>query len=132
MKPIDVMRFRASGGAVTLTNYLVSVVSPGGGSVTFGMLSDGTTTGDTSGWYLPTTSGVGTGRWVILTATGGTLSVSGSATGSRIQLSTNPSWTGTYSGTSVRFRSFTVEIYDASSGGNLLGSGTLTLEVEGI
>lgn len=134
MKPIDVIRYRGVAGAtggVTLTDYSVSIFSSGGGSVTFGMLSDGTTTGDASGWFSPPAAGVGTGRWVVITSTGGTLAITGSAVGSRIQLSTDPSWTGTYSGSAVRFRTFSVEVYDASVGGNLLGSGTLTLEVEG-
>lgn len=132
MKPIDVMRYRNPvTGAAALTNYFVSLTAPGGGSVTFSMLSDGTTTGDASGWFSPPAAGVGTGRWAVITSTGGTLAITGSAVGSRIQLSTDPSWTGTYSGSAVRFRTFSVEVYDASVGGNLLGSGTLTLEIDG-
>lgn len=120
----------AGAGAVNLKAYGVALTATGGGSVTFTMLSDGTTSGDAQGWFDPPTTGAGTGKWVILTSTSGTMTVSGTI-GSRVQLSTNPSWTGTYAGGSVRTKTFTVQVYDAATGGNLLGSGTLSMEIDG-
>lgn len=112
--------------------YSVGIAAAGGGSVDFGMNSDGSTYGDAAGWYSIITSGIGTGKWVIVTPTGGTLSVSGDAFGTRLELNVTRSWTGSYAGSSNRFADFTVQIYDAPTGGNLLASSTLHLEVDGV
>lgn len=119
-------------GGVVLADYSVVLYQSGGGEITFGMNSDGSAYGDPlyDAWYNPITTGVGTGRWVLLTSIGGALSVSGTI-GSRVQLSTNPFWTASmYSGL-VRSRTLTMQVYDAASGGNLLGTGSLYFEIDG-
>lgn len=118
-------------GAFTVGSYSVSMSSPGGGDVTQSFNDDGSTSGDSAGWYSPPTAGIGTGKWIIFTQTAGTLSCSSAALGSRVQLNSIVSITGSYTGASNRSATITVEIYDASSGGTLLDSGTLTLEVDG-
>jgi hypothetical protein len=115
----------------TVGAYSVYLVNSGGGSVNFSLLSTGATSGDTSGWYTPITAGIGTGKYAVVTSTGGALTMSGAALATRLQISTNPQWTGTYSGASIRSRTLTVQVWDAPSGGNLLDSGTLYLEVDG-
>jgi hypothetical protein len=115
----------------TVGAYEVYLVNSGGGVVNFSLLNNGATSGDTSGWYVPITTGVGTGKYAVVTSTGGALAMSGSALATRLEISTNPQWIGTYSGAAIRSRTLTVEVWDAISGGNLLDSGTLYLEVDG-
>lgn len=121
---------KVAAGAVALADYVVALYQTGGGNITFSMSSNGSTSPDTSGWYSPITTGAGTGKWVILTSVSGALSVSGTI-GSRVQLSTNPFWTASMSSGLVRNRTFTVQIYDAATGGNLLGTGSLYFEIDG-
>lgn len=119
-------------GAVSLGAYSVGLTSLGGGSVSFSLSSDGTTSPDTQGWFTTAPqTGVGTGKWVIFSQTGGIMSTSSPAIGSRIELTSTVTITGTYAGSAVRFANFSVQIYDAASGGNLIGSGTLYLEIDG-
>jgi len=122
-----------SGGVVALENYSVVTSSPGGGSVTFSMFPDGTTGGDTQGWFSPRpTPNVGAGKWVVLTDLGGGLTMSGSALGARLELNTQRQWVGTSVGFLIlRLRNFRVEIWDAAVGGTLLATGSLELEVDG-
>jgi hypothetical protein len=121
-----------SGGVVVLENYSVVISSPGGGSVTFSMLPDGTTSGDTQGWFSPRpTPNVGAGKWVVLTDLGGGLTMSGSALGTRLELNAQRQWVGTNVGSTPRLRNFRVEIWDAAVGGTLLATGSLELEVDG-
>lgn len=122
----------APAASVAVKNYSVTLGASGGGTVEFSMSPDGTTSPDTQGWYTVPTVGVGTGKWVIFSQTGGTLSCSGAAIGSRVQLSSAVTVSGTFSGTATRSATFNVQIYDAASGGTLLGSGTLYLEVDGL
>lgn len=119
-------------GAVSLGAYSVGLTNLGGGSVSFSLSSDGTTSPDTQGWFTTAPqTGVGTGKWVIFSQTGGVMSTSSPAIGSRIELTSTVTITGTYAGSAVRFANFSVQIYDAASGGNLIGSGTLYLEIDG-
>jgi hypothetical protein len=122
----------AGGGAFTVGSYNNTLAAPGGGEVTQTFAADGATYGDNAGWYSPPTTGIGTGKWIIFTQTAGTLSCASSALGTRVQLSSNVSITGSYFGSANRSATITVEIYDASSGGTLLDSGTLQLEVDGL
>lgn len=83
-------------------------------------------------WYAPETPGAGNGKWIVVTKTGGAQSTG--LEGVRIPMSapldysifkdsgTNQSNFASYNGT--------LQIYDAATGGNLLGSGTLTLTGE--
>lgn len=119
-------------GALTVGAYSVGVASPGGGEVQFSMAADGATYGDNTGWYSPPTSGIGSGKWVKFTQTGGTLSCTGAALSGRVQLNATVTITGSYFGSANRFADFTIEVYDASSGGTLLDSGTLNLSVDGL
>lgn len=96
--------------------------------------SDGTATdsnGATDNWFIPTTAGAGTGRYVILiplTTNGGT--EGGGARNTRIQLSTNPFFNLSSSTIGSHDRSYTVQFWDAPSGGNMLSSGTMHLYLE--
>lgn len=118
-------------GALSLGPYSISLSAPGGGDVTQSFGTDGATYGDGGGWYSPITAGIGTGKWIIFTQTAGTLSCSSPALGTRVQLNSLVSITGSFTGSALRFATITVAIYDAPTGGTLLGSGTLTLEVDG-
>lgn len=119
----------AGGGIINGASYEVYSYTPGGGTVAFTMQPTGATEGDPQGWYSPITPGIGAGKWVLLTETGGNLPMSGSAIGTRIELNVVRSWVGT-SSTGVKFKDFLLEIFDAPSGGNLLASSTLHLEID--
>jgi hypothetical protein len=118
-------------GAFTVGTYWIGISAPGGGQVTQSFGDEGSTYGDGAGWYSPLTAGIGTGKWIIFTQTAGTLSCTSAALGTRVQLTSLVSITGEYFGSASRFATITVEIYNASTGGTLLDSGTLTLEVDG-
>jgi hypothetical protein len=118
-------------GAFTVGTYWIGLSAPGGGQVTQSFGNDGATYGDSAGWYSPLTNDIGTGKWIIFTQTAGTLSCTSAALGTRVQLNSLVSIMGEYFGSASRFATITVEIYNASTGGTLLDSGTLTLEVDG-
>jgi hypothetical protein len=82
-------------------------------------------------WFDPTTSGIGASYWVYVSPTIGTFT--SGTTGSRLQLSTPRAYTcETTGGTITRVKSVTAsyEIWNASTGGSIVGSGTITLQSE--
>ena len=79
-------------------------------------------TGTASDWYSPVTGGIGTSYWVQADITSGPALSSGTV-GSRLQLSSNRKWESQLEAVTA----LELNIYDASSGGNLLGTNTLTL-----
>lgn len=102
-------------------------------TVSFSMNSDGTCTASEFGspayWYDPITTGIGASYWVIVTVTSGT--VSSGNVGSRVSLSSGQTWTATTIGTAMsrsRIVEGTVQIWDASTGGNKVAEGTFYLE----
>ena len=118
---------QSNNGILNIGDY---AVYSNGLSVEFSMLSNGDTSGDSSGWYSPSSSGIGSGKWVILTATAGNMAMSGSTIGSRIELSSDRSWVGNISAGQIKFKNFTIEVWSEAAGGIMLDSGSLNLECE--
>jgi len=83
-------------------------------------------------WSSPTTAGIGSSYWLLVnTPSSGTFTTG--TVGSRQQLNAVRGYTATTTGISqVRSKSVTAtyEIWDASTGGTQVGSGTITLSAE--
>lgn len=82
-------------------------------------------------WYSPRTSGIGSSYWMeySVSGTGGTIS-GGLVAGTRYALSASRSVGVSKAGVGDSERIFTISIYDAASGGTLLGTHTFTATVE--
>lgn len=83
-------------------------------------------------WYDPITSGAGNGKWIVVTKVSG-LNTTG-LEGVRIPMNAEVNYSifspETFTQSNFATYTGTLAIYDAASGGNLLGSGTLTLTGE--
>lgn len=82
-------------------------------------------------YFDPTTTGIGSSYWLLVTATSGTFT--SGTTGSRLQLSSSRAYTCQTTGAGiVRIKgvSASYELWDAASGGNIAGSGSITLYSE--
>ncbi len=95
----------------------------------------GTVTGNDDvqpNWFSPTTTGIGVGYWVLVNApTVGSFTTG--TTGSRVQISSEPLYSATTTGSATGRQAeaqATYEIWDAASGGNIAGSGSITLFAE--
>ncbi len=99
------------------------------GACAFGFNSNGTcyVTGLPAGpvnWYTPTTVGAGNTVWIEATLSSGN-TPSGSALGTRLQLNAARGWDFSAAN---RYCVLTIKFYDAASGGNLLGTNTLSMD----
>lgn len=120
--------------AKTLKTVVTTSTDQSTASLSFN--SDGTVTGTESNlgagtWHSNPAAGLGTSYWVIVTITSG--AVTSGTVGSRVQLTGGTSWTATTTGTATRrIKSVvgTFELWDAASGGNMVSSGTLTLDAQ--
>ena len=90
----------ASGGG--FAGPTSSVTAPSGGSASISFSTNGTTTFGGSGgvptgtqpnWHTPTTTNIGTSRWIRIDLISGTAPTSGSALGSWWQLNSTRTWT---------------------------------------
>lgn len=86
-------------------------------------------------WFSPTQINAGQGLWIILTDAGGSLGQGKPTTGVRMSLAVSQVFevysAGAPGSTFARcYWSGTYQIYNAQSGGSLLGSGTIYLESE--
>lgn len=90
---------------------------------------DETLINTTTNWYTPTTTNIGTSYWVQATLVSGSAATSGTF-GSRLQLNSARAWNWSTT-TAVGVKSGTVkfDFYDASTGGNLVGSVNATFTV---
>lgn len=83
-------------------------------------------------WYDPITAAAGNGKWIVITKTGGAQSTG--LEGVRVPMSAPLDYSifspGDSSQSNFASYSGTLQIYDAATGGNLLGSGTLTFTGE--
>jgi hypothetical protein len=82
-------------------------------------------------WHSNPASGLGNSYWVTFTPTTGTVTTGTIST--RIQLSANTAWTALTTGTGISRRKYvtgTFEIWDAASAGNMVSTGTLTLDAQ--
>jgi hypothetical protein len=132
--------YTITGGAATLSGlipngftYTDDVVGTGTVQASLQLASNGTaaySTGAAQSWYAPATTNIGASYWAELVAVSGTGTMSGSALSTRIQISGEPQWILTRSTLGVSSRTFTLNIYNASTGGSLLSSGTVTLTAE--
>ena len=96
-----------------------------GGPAAFTLFTDGTESSGTWNWFDPPTSGKGAIYWAELVALTGIGAMSGSPLGTRMQISGAPNWS---LDASNRIRTFTLNIYDAASGGSLVSTGTIELD----
>lgn len=132
--------YTITGGSATLSGlipngftYTDDVVGTGTVQASLQLASNGTasySTGAAQSWYAPATTNIGASYWAELVAVSGTGTMSGSALSTRIQISSEPQWILTRSTLGVSSRTFTLNIYNASTGGSLLSSGTVTLTAE--
>lgn len=132
--------YTITGGAATLSGlipngftYTDDVIGTGTVQASLQLASNGTasySTGAAQSWYAPATTNIGASYWAELVAVSGTGTMSGSALSTRIQISGEPQWILTRSTLGVSSRTFTLNIYNASTGGSLLSSGTVTLTAE--
>lgn len=149
MKPYDVLRlgdddnFTAIGGGGSAITMDIQALASGNVSLgdsytqvtcTVSLNSDGTISGTISGaWHDPQTAGVGSSYWALVTITSGMVTTG--TTGSRVSLATGHTWTVKTTGTSnirYKFAEGTIEIWDASVGGNMVSTGLFLLEASGI
>lgn len=86
--------------------------------------------GSVSNWYTPNTVGIGSSYWMEYSSTGTGTITGGLTAGVRYQLSSARSLGITRSLLGEATRVFTILIYDAASGGNLVATITLTAYVE--
>lgn len=96
-----------------------------GGPAAFTLFTDGTESSATWNWFDPPTSGKGAIYWAELVALTGSGAMSGSPMSTRLQISGAPNWSLDASG---RIRTYTLNFYDAASGGSLVSTGTITLD----
>lgn len=111
-------------GAIVGSGFLESYYVMGG-PASFTLYSNGTESGGTWNWWDPPTAGKGTSYWAELVALTGTGTMSGSPLSTRIRIDGAPSWT---LDTPSRVRGFTLNFYDAASGGSLVSTGTIELD----
>lgn len=149
MKPISPMRIGANQGAAVSAGLPISsfdiyaksvrILSPSSSdqaTATVTVNGDGTITATQNNlasgqWHTNPASGLGASYWIILTPSSGTLT-SGTS-GSRVQLTNGTTWTAATSGTgSLRRNQFigVFQIWDAASAGNMVSTGTMTIEAE--
>lgn len=96
-----------------------------GGPAAFTLFTDGTESSGVWNWFDPPTSGKGAIYWAELVALSGSGAMSGSPLSTRMQISGAPNWSLDASG---RIRTYTLNFYDAASGGSLVSTGTITLD----
>lgn len=131
----------ASAGSVVNPLPLMTVsdlrLSPATASASITVNSDGTIsyTGNTSSgptkWFNPPLAGVGNRYWVRLTL--GTIPAAdgGSASaGVWLALSSNRTWTWSLATIATKAGSGTIAIASDAAGANIVGSGTLSVDVE--
>ncbi len=83
---------------------------------------DETLINTTTNWYTPTTTNIGTSYWVQATLVTGSAATSGTF-GSRLQLNSARAWNWTTTAVAgVKSGQIKFDFYDASTGGNLVGS----------
>lgn len=126
---------RGSSGPAYANGQAWDAQSPTTGicSVTFN--TDGTVTmagESTSGptnWRTPTAGGAGNTVWVEVTKSSGFNPTTGTLN-SRLQLSSARGYEMLVGAGQVKAGSFSVKFYDAASGGNLLGTNSMSLYAE--
>lgn len=82
-------------------------------------------------WHSNPADGLGVSYWVIVNITSG--AVSTGTTGSRVQLTSGTGWTAVTAGTASLRRKYivgTFEIWDAATLGNMVSSGTFTMDAQ--
>jgi hypothetical protein len=82
--------------------------------------------GNDGNWANPIVPGTGTGKWIIATKTGGADTIANS--GVRISMASDVTFATAFNITNSLSWTGTLQIYNAASGGTLLGSGTLVLD----
>lgn len=133
MKPIDVMRYRSTGGVVpslTISDFSAAPNPTVTSQVSFN--SNGTYSGGDSGnWYLPTTTGIGASYDIKLDITSSNLG--GGATigtyGSWLALSSNRTFGVLRSSSSLGTNSVSGDL-SIRTGGVTVVTGTFVFEVE--
>ena len=118
----------------TDTQVLVGV-GPAQATASIEFQTDGTVAGGNQAqpnWFSPTTTSIGSSYWLLVNApTSGAFTLG--TTGSRLALSSVRLYSVTTTGGgTVRSAEAiaTYEIWDASTGGNIVGTGTITLQAE--
>lgn len=96
-----------------------------GGPAVMTLYVDGTENSGLWNWWSPPTAGKGAMYWAELVAISGTGTMSGSPLSTRLRIDSAPSWS---LDTSNRIRDFTLNFYDAASGGSLVSTGTIELD----
>ena len=129
---LQAIQYGSGSGSVTIPGALIgsgfSKSSTTGSGASLSLYNDGTAyTADdgTWEWWIPATANKGVSYWAELVATGGTGTMSGSPLSTRIRIDSAPSWELV---TLTRVRTFTLNFYDAASGGSLVTTGSITLE----
>lgn len=101
---------------------------PGSASASFTVRVDGTMSvagnGSSGGtnWYLPTSSGIGTGFWIRVTKTAGVANTSGSALGSWLAISGTLAWTWSKAGIGTLSATLDVDVATDALGANIVAT----------
>lgn len=114
-------------GAIIGSGFSKSSTVPAGGAM-LALYTNGegyTNDDGTWEWWIPATANKGNSYWAELVALSGLGTMSGSPLSTRVQISGGPSWSLDQVG---KLRTFTLNFYDAASGGSLVSTGTITLD----
>jgi hypothetical protein len=129
----------ASGGGGPVTSFIGNVtnvtIRPGftsaSGSLNIasnGVISGTHYTGNTN-WFIPTTTGIGSSYWVKGVSDGFCNPTGGAVQDIVISLAAGQSWSWTVNNNYL-IGTFTVYIYSDAAGTNLVGTGSISINVE--
>lgn len=114
-------------GAIIGSGFTKSSYAPSGGA-NLELYTNGeayTIDDGTWEWWIPATANKGNSYWAEMVPGIGSGTMSGSPLSTRVQISSGPTWSLDQTN---RQRTFTLNFYDAASGGSLVSSGTITLD----